>query len=63
MLKTHILLGKPLFMLADMDMLSLVILLLSVAVIWSGKAETDIARVCLFLTLKYNLIPEFQWNF
>lgn len=63
MLKTHILLGKPLFMLADMDMLSLVILLLSVAVIWSGKVETDIARVCLFLTLKYNLIPEFQWNF
>lgn len=63
MLKIHILLGKVLFMLADMDILSLVILLLSVAVIWSGRVQTDIVRVCLFLILKYNLIPEFQWNF
>lgn len=47
MLKTHILLGKPLFMLADMDILLLVILSLSVAVIYSGKLETDIARVRL----------------
>lgn len=60
MLKIHILLGKVLFMLADMDILSLVILLLSVAVIWSGRVQTDIVRVCLFLILKYNLIPEFQ---
>jgi len=47
MLKTHTLLGKALFMLADMDILLLVILLLSVAVIYSGKLEKDIARVCL----------------
>lgn len=46
MLKTHTLLGKALFTLADMDILLLVILLLSVAVICSGKLETNIARVC-----------------
>lgn len=47
MLKIYTLLGKALFMLADMDILLLVTLLLSVAVIYSGKLETDIARVCL----------------
>lgn len=47
MLKTHTLLGKILFMHANMDILLLVILLLSVSVIYSGKLERDIARVCL----------------
>lgn len=57
MLKTHTLLGKALFTLADMDILLSVILLLSVAVIYSGKLEKDIARVCWILILKYSLIP------
>lgn len=47
MLKTHTQLGKTLFMHVNMDILLLVILLLSVAVIYSGKLERDIARVCL----------------
>lgn len=47
MLKMHILLGKTLFMHANMDILLLVILLLSVTVIYSGKLERDIAKVCL----------------
>lgn len=47
MLKTPTLLGKALFMHANMDILLLVNQLLSVAVIYSGKLERDIARVCL----------------
>lgn len=47
MQKTHTRLGRALFMLADTDILLLVILLLSVAVIYNGKLETDIAKVCL----------------
>lgn len=62
MLKTHTQLGKTLFMHVNMDILLLVILLLSVAVIYSGKLERDIARVCLILVLNYNSISEFQWN-
>lgn len=47
MQKTHTQLGRALFMLADTDILLLVILLLSVAVIYNGKLETDIAKVRL----------------
>lgn len=47
MQKTHTRLGRALFMLADTDILLLVILLLSVAVIYNGKLETDIAKVRL----------------
>lgn len=59
MWKTHTLLGKALFMLADMDILLLVILLLSVAVIYNGKLETNIAKVCLTDSCSE---MQFQWN-